>query len=88
MEKQELAAGETRTIGYSQEVGAMDNFKEGVLTVTENEESGTILPGDTLAEKLAAYEKMLDNAPRKFRRKFLNQKFSDRFKRHAGTHAK
>ena len=55
---------ETRTIGYSQVVDDLkEGMKEGVLTVTEQEENnleketGVFLPGETIAEKLAAYEK-------------------------------
>jgi hypothetical protein len=81
------------TAGYA----AVDTntFKETVLSAEElaelqevEQQAGMMLPGGTLEEKLRAYEEMLDKAPRKFRRKFVAQKFSDRFKTNIGLKAK
>ncbi len=86
MEEKELPAIEEVSNGYVSV--DMDNLKEGILQAHEVDEarepgSGTILQGETIAEKLRSYEEFLDKAPRKFRRKFVREKFSDRMRKTA-----
>ena len=82
MDEKQIREGAKSSVDLLVDMASKGELIKEVESV-EEPKPGTLLPGDTIADKLRAYEEFLDNSPRSFRRKFVKETFSERIKKAA-----